>query len=69
MSAKRRRFVDALGARRCQATIHLKDKSLAQCGRARVNGLYCTQHKKVMAKNAQTAQRLVREWRQKGGSA
>jgi hypothetical protein len=39
-----RRFVDAKSSFRCEKTIVLRDGSKAQCGRARVVGLLCTQH-------------------------
>ncbi len=41
----KRRFFDAPPAKRCEASIRLKDGSMAQCGRSRKDGhLYCWQH-------------------------
>lgn len=43
----KRRFVDAPTDQRCHATIMLKDRTTAQCGRyAKIDGL-CHQHKKI----------------------
>lgn len=42
----KRIFVDAPNAQRCKATITLKDKSLAQCGRYMKIGCLCRQHAK-----------------------
>jgi len=39
-----RRFIDAPQDQRCKATITLKDKSKAQCGRYKKIGDYCRQH-------------------------
>lgn len=44
MSRNLRRFNDAPSACRCQAVIRLKDKTTAQCGRYRKQGVLCTQH-------------------------
>jgi hypothetical protein len=41
---KGRVFVDALLDERCTATIVLRDKSEAQCGRRRASGTLCKQH-------------------------
>lgn len=42
-----RPFKDAPYGQRCMATVTLKDKSLAQCGRYRKVGIVCTQHFKI----------------------
>ena len=45
---KKRVFTDALYPLRCKAEIKLRDRSLAQCGRAaKVEGL-CTQHHRIV---------------------
>jgi hypothetical protein len=43
----KRIFRDAPFNDRCMATVTLKDKSLAQCGRYRTHGILCTQHHKI----------------------
>jgi hypothetical protein len=47
---KRRIFIDAREDERCLATILLRDKSTAQCGRKRAVGKYCKQHEKILSK-------------------
>lgn len=42
-----RRFVDAPQDCRCTATITLRDKSTAQCGRKATEGDLCTQHARI----------------------
>jgi uncharacterized Fe-S cluster-containing protein len=48
MNAALRRFKDAPSVCRCQATVHLKDGTTAQCGRYRKLGVHCTQHSKIV---------------------
>ena len=43
-----RRFIDAPQGARCAYDITLKDGSGAQCGRARTEGDYCTQHARIV---------------------
>ena len=45
---KKRVFKDAPYGQRCNATITLKDKSLAQCGRHRKVGTFCLQHSRLL---------------------
>lgn len=56
------RFIDASGDRRCLATVTLRDKSTAQCGRSiKVNGL-CWQHEKQRKANTEKpSQSIPRE--------
>ena len=43
----RRIFKDAPTESRCIWTITMRDGSKAQCGRRKVQGDFCTQHKKI----------------------
>ena len=43
----KRIFVDAPTEMRCEATVTLKDKTTAQCGRYKKIGCLCTQHSKM----------------------
>lgn len=60
--SRKRRFIDAPEIYRCRATISLKDKSTAQCGRQKANGEhYCFQHLDRKRSNAQPAQLKTQE--------
>lgn len=45
----KRRFFDAPAEQRCRWDVTLRDGSTAQCGRAHVDGVLCTQHAKMRA--------------------
>lgn len=47
----RRLFVDAPAGDRCAQDIRLRDGSMAQCGRHRKVGQYCTQHATAPARS------------------
>jgi hypothetical protein len=47
-----RRFVDAPQGERCAYVIELKDGTLADCGRYRKAGDFCTQHARIERRNA-----------------
>jgi hypothetical protein len=66
MTTRKRRFVDAHPEKRCKATITLRDKTTAQCGRVGIpwRGGLCTQHEGIARKKDVPTSTLQREEKQ-----